>query len=54
MYYVQTCRFWCWVGISLLGLCAVAVFGGVGCVLATRMRGAGMGKSGTCCEPRVY
>lgn len=22
MYYVQTCRFWCWVGISL-GLCAV-------------------------------
>lgn len=23
MHCVQTCRFWCWEGISLLGLCAV-------------------------------
>lgn len=46
MHYVQTCRFGCWVGISLLGSMLWAVFGAVGCVLAARMRAAGMRKSG--------
>lgn len=50
MHYVQTCRLWVGWGFLSWGSVLWAVFGGAGCVLAARMRGAGMRKPGPCCQ----